>query len=116
MRASYVRDLKRGDMKQSDGVMRWLEHILLIILLVIVIGSHVPFGRLFAGIQPVSASSETPVEEYADGLSSLLPDIGAIYRTATTYPLHQVREEITSPNILAFYDGYLRAAGLAPDS
>lgn len=102
-------------MKRSETVIRWVEHILLVILLVIVLGSHVPFDRLFADIQPVSAYSEMAAEEDSEGLASLLPDIGAIYRTATTYPLHQVREEITSPNILAFYDGYLRAAGLAPD-
>lgn len=98
----------------SDAI-RWLEHLVLIILLIIVLALVAPFGK----VTGASAAPATPADVVPDAadlsgdMVSLLPDIATIYETAVTYPYEKARESITDPELLSFYDGYLKAAGLS---
>lgn len=102
-------------MTTAANAVRWLEHLLLIILLIIVVALVAPFGKVSgAGAGPaVSSEVVTDATELSGEMVSLLPDIATIYRIAVTYPYQHAREDITDPELLAFYDGYLKAAGLA---
>jgi hypothetical protein len=101
-------------------VLRWTEHIVLIVLLLVVLSVIAPFGHLStivaSGAPSVSADVvEVDASELSDGLVGLLPDFGQIYRTAVAYPLQKARGDITDPELLEFYDGYLQAIGFAPE-
>ena len=99
----------------ASNAIRWLEHLVLIILLIVVLALVAPFGKV-SGANAVPAVSSEVVAD-APGLSadmvSLLPDIATIYETAVTYPYEKARESITDPELLSFYDGYLKAAELS---
>lgn len=93
---------------------------MLIVLLLVLLSVITPFGRA-SGIVASSTPSvsadvvELDASELSDGLVGLLPDIGQIYRTAVAYPLQKARGDITDPELLEFYDGYLQAIGFAPE-
>lgn len=61
--------------------------------------------------QTQAAGDSTAVTDETD-LSSLLPDITAIYDQALALPYQQVQSEITDPSIAAFYARYMEATGL----
>jgi hypothetical protein len=107
-------------MQLAGRILRWTEHVVVIVLLLVLLSMVAPFGRATGKVasiaSPVSADASVIDEsELADGLVDLLPDIGAIYRTAVAYPLQQARGDITDPELLEFYDGYLQAIGFAPE-
>ena len=93
---------------------------MLIVLLLALLSVVTPFGRTFGLVASSTPSVSADVveldsSELSDGLVALLPDIGQIYRTAVAYPLQKARGDITDPDILEFYDGYLQAIGFAPE-
>jgi len=107
-------------MALAGRIFRWIEHILLIVLLLVLISIAAPSGKATGRIAsiatPVSADpSEVDESDLASELVGLLPDISAIYRSAVAYPLHHARGDIEDPDLLEFYDGYLEAIGFAPD-
>ena len=107
-------------MKSTGRILRWTEHLVLIILLLLLLASAVPrsapTGRIASVPSTVNADMATvEPNELSDGLVDLLPDIGAIYRNALAYPLIHARGDIQDPDLLEFYDGYLKAIGFAPE-
>lgn len=93
---------------------------MLIVLLLVLLSLVAPFskatGKVASIASPVSADASTIDDSgLADELIDLLPDIGAIYRSAVAYPLHHARGDIEDPDLLDFYDGYLEAIGFAPE-
>ena len=108
-------------MQLAGRIFRWTEHIVLIVLLLVLLSIIAPFGSKATGkiasvTTPVSADASIVDESgLADELVDLLPDVGAIYRTAVAYPLQKARGDITDPELLEFYDGYLQAIGFAPE-
>lgn len=78
-----------------------------------------PLGAMiFAGEGEDSATSANQTVEaasFANELAGLLPDVGKICRKAVTYPLEKAEGDITDPDILEFYQGYLRETGLAEE-
>ena len=45
-------------------------------------------------------------------ISALLPDVGAIYKSALGSPYRQIETEITDPGIAAFFARYMAETGL----
>lgn len=100
----------------AGRIVRWLEHIVLIVLVIVLLSVVNPFGRSAGSIAHGATSDGTVCSidsGLEDDLIGLLPDIGAIYRTAVAYPLQKARGDITDPDLLEFYDGYLDAIGFA---
>ncbi|TFH34541.1 MAG: hypothetical protein E4G93_05185 [Dehalococcoidia bacterium] len=99
-------------------VFRWIEHVVLIILLLVLLSAIAPSNRSMGSIASVPqsavlADSATDASSaLADELVGLLPDFDAFYRSALAYPFQQARTTITDPELLDFYDGYLAATGL----
>ncbi len=102
--------------RTASVVIRWGEHVLLVILLIIVLGSVVPFSKVSGGAGNLMVSSEVTADgaDVSEEVTNLLPDLALIYRTAVTYPLEKAGAEISDPSLRAFYLGFLETTGLAP--
>lgn len=60
----------------------------------------------------VSAADEPSETSDELDLTSLLPDIGKIYRSALGSPYRQVKSEITDPDIASFFERFMAETGL----
>lgn len=61
--------------------------------------------------QSKAAGVSTTLSDSTD-LSSLMPDITAIYQQALALPYQQVQLEIHDPSIAAYFSKYMAATGL----
>lgn len=86
-------------MKRAFFWFPWIGLIMVTVISVLVLTQLLLPTRVAAG-------------ESSDGLASLIPDIGKIYREAVYTPLESVESEITDPDIHRFYLEYLKNAGL----
>ncbi|UCB42621.1 MAG: hypothetical protein JSV77_09220 [Dehalococcoidales bacterium] len=71
-------------------------------------------GTLFAGLILGIISGGISVAQTDDDsdLTTLLPDIGKIYRTSLASPFQQVEQEIEDEDIAAFYRRLMEKTGL----
>ena len=70
-------------------------------------------GIVFSGlILGLISGGVSRAEDGELDLTSLLPDIGLIYRTSLAAPFQQVEEEIEDEDIASFYHRLMQETGL----
>jgi len=106
-------------MKKLAKVLRWVEHAVVVILLLVLVSFLLPLGALTSA--ETGANNSTSGNQTAEAISlagkisALLPDISTIYQKAVNYPLQKAEEDITDPDIREFYQGYLKEIGLGEE-
>ena len=67
---------------------------------------------VFGYFRVYALAADEPALTDETSFSSLLPDIGKIYRSALGSPYRQVKSEITDPEIAAFFARFMDETGL----
>jgi hypothetical protein len=80
-------------------VLSFLAGMLVCLIIVVVVSNNILVAR----------ADETDNDQ---GLTSLLPDIGKIYRSALGAPYRQVKDEIKDKDIARFYNRLMEETGL----